>query len=189
MKKNVHVWHLEFTDGRAIAPPPPNKPYELRQAGRNLPELNRMLYVAVGAQWLWYERLKWSYREWQLFLDRPNIETWIAFDGGTPIGYFELEAQAGAAAEICYFGLLPEFIGQGFGGHLLRDAIAKAWQLGGERVWLHTCTLDHPSALKNYQARGFSVFKEEDIIANLPDEPIQPWPGANKPEISWSDNR
>jgi len=180
MEKKVHVWHLEITDPGAVDPPLSDKPYELRRAGRSLPELNRMLYLAVGADWLWYERLKWSYREWQSFLDRSNIETWIAFDGATPIGYFELETQTHGAAEICYFGLLPEFIGQGFGGHLLRDAIDKAWQLGGKRVWLHTCTLDHPSALTNYQARGFSVFKEEDIVTNLPDEPIQPWSGANK---------
>ena len=184
MKKNVHVWHVEITDPSRITPPHPNKPYELRKADTALPEFNRMLYVAVGAPWLWYERLQWSYQEWISFLQRPTTETWVAYKGATPIGYFELEAQAAGSAEICYFGLLPEFIGKGFGGHLLRDAINKAWQLGGKRVWLHTCTLDHPQALPNYLARGFEVFKEEDITANLPDDPIQPWIRAAKPEIS-----
>ena len=63
---------------------------------------------------------------------------------------------------------------------LLEDAIANAWRLGGRRVWLHTCSLDHPQALNNYLARGFKVFHEETVIDDLPDTPIQPWIGANK---------
>lgn len=183
MHKDVHVWHLELRDQSTSTQPFSELPYELCKATVQLPELNRMLYVAVGAPWLWYERLAWSYAEWQTFLQRDNVETWIAYDGATPVGYFELEAQPRATAEICYFGLLPEFIGKGYGAHLLRDAIQKAWQLGAERVWLHTCTLDHPSALSNYQARGFTVFKEEDVHVKIPDEAIQPWLNANKPKV------
>ncbi len=183
MKTNVHVWHVEITNAAELTPPVENKPYELKLASAALPELNRMLYVAVGAPWHWYERLSWRYSEWQSFLNRASVQTWVAYNGATPIGYFELEAQAAGTTEICYFGLLPEFIGKGFGAHLLRDAIDKAWQLGGKRVWLHTCTLDHPQALPNYQARGFKIFKEENIAVNLPDESIQPWSGANKPPV------
>ena len=179
MIKQVHIWHLE----RTIEPEKPlvDSQYDLKLASANLPELNRMLYLAVGAPWMWYERFNWSYREWRQFLDRPNVQTWIAYDGATPIGYFELEGQRNGSAEICYFGLLPEFIGKGHGRALLQDAIDKAWDLGGRRVWLHTCTLDHPNALRNYQARGFEVFKEESIHVDLPSEPLQPWAGANKP--------
>ena len=184
MLRDVHVWHLEIRDKDKVAQPFDALPYELRRATTQLPELNRMLYVGVGAPWLWYERLAWSYAELQSFLGRDQVETWIAYDGATPIGYFELENQSGGCAEICYFGLLPEFIGKGFGGHLLRDAIDKAWRLGGNRVWLHTCTLDHPRALSNYQARGFQIFKEEDIQVDIPAEPIQPWPNAKKAAAS-----
>ena len=67
-----------------------------------------------------------------------------------------------------------------FRKNLLEDAIARAWVGGGKRVWLHTCTLDHPKALSNYLARGFEVFKEEDLEDEVPDGPVQPWPGANK---------
>ncbi len=154
--------------------------YELKLASTNLPELNRMLYLAVGAPWMWYERFEWSYEKWQKFLDRKNIQTWVAYMGATPIGYFELEGQSAGSTEICYFGLLPEFIGKGYGRSLLQDAICKAWDLGGKKVWLHTCSLDHPNALGNYQARGFKVFKEESIHVDLPSEPLQPWPGAGK---------
>ena len=183
MRKHVKVWHVEITDPAKVVKPLADKPYELHRASAALPELNRMLYVAVGAPWHWYERLGWRYAEWQAFLNRDNVETWVAFDGATPVGYFELEAQAGGSTEICYFGLLPEFIGKGYGSHLLRDAIDKAWSLGGKRVWLHTCTLDHPQALPNYQARGFEIFKQEDIQVNVPDSSIQPWPGADKPDL------
>lgn len=178
MIKHVHIWHLE----RITEPEQEDLPrnYRLELASANLPELNRMLYVAVGAPWSWYERFNWSYEQWQAFLDRDNVQTWVAYSGATPVGYFELEAQRQGSTEICYFGLLPEFIGKGFGKTLLEDAIKKAWQLGGKRVWLHTCTLDHPNALGNYQSRGFSVFKEEDIHVDLPSDALQPWPGANK---------
>ena len=128
-------------------------------------------------------RLSWSYEKWQKFVQNESTQTWVAYQNGTPIGYFELEAQARQSTEICYFGLLPEFIGKGYGKNLLQDAIHKAWQLGGKRVWLHTCTLDASQALSNYLGRGFKVFKEEDIIDNIPDAPIQPWPGANKPGL------
>ena len=61
--------------------------------------------------------------------------------------------------EVAYFGLLPRFIGQGLGGHLLTAAVERAWQRGAKRVWLHTCDLDHPAALPHYQARGFRPYK------------------------------
>ena len=179
MIKSVHIWHLE-----RLSPPAPSelpRNYELKQASRNLPELNRMLYLAVGAPWMWYERYNWSYQEWQTFLNRENVQTWVAYDDATPVGYFELEGQANGSTEICYFGLLPEFIGQGYGRTFLEDAISKAWEMGGKRVWLHTCTLDHPNALNNYKARGFKVFKEENIHVDLPEKPLQPWQGAGKP--------
>ncbi len=181
MKKDIHVWHLEMTEKQPDPDQTSPRPYELKKTATCLPELNRFLYVAVGAQWQWYMRLKWSYAEWEAFLSRSNIETWIAYQEGTPIGYFELEAQMARSTEICYFGLLPEFIGKGLGKTLLEDAIARAWQLGGNRVWLHTCSLDHPQALPNYLSRGFKVFKEEDFVDDIPDEPIQPWQGAMKP--------
>jgi GNAT superfamily N-acetyltransferase len=57
--------------------------------------------------------------------------------------------------------LLPEFIGRGFGSALLTSAIETAWAWAPElsRVWVHTCNRDHPSALANYQARGFKIYK------------------------------
>ena len=178
-RASVHVWHLEMTERPEATAPTAD--YELRQTTRPLPELNRFLYATVGAPWDWYMRLKWTWQEWQAYLDREEVQTWIAFQGATPIGYFELEQQSHGSAEIVYFGLLPEFIGSGLGGQLLTDAIEKAWLLATERIWVHTCTLDHPAALPNYLARGFTIFREEDLVDDVPDERLQPWEGAAKP--------
>ena len=76
-------------------------------------------------------------------------------------GYFELKAHEDDSIEIAYFGLLPEFIGRGWGKYLLTRAVQSAWQLGPRRVWLHTCTLDHPAALPNYLKRGFRPVRQE----------------------------
>ena len=180
--QQVHVWHLEMTK------PPETKPrheklYALKQTETPLPELNRFLYVTVGAPWMWYMRLNWSWQEWTDYLILNGVETWVAYHGATPVGYFELVPQSGDQAEIAYFGLIPEFVGQGFGKALLEDAIDKAWQLAKQRIWLHTCTLDHPAALANYLARGFRVFKEEDVKEMIPSESLEAWPGADKPAI------
>ncbi|MBD3647108.1 MAG: GNAT family N-acetyltransferase [Pseudomonadales bacterium] len=181
MKTNIHVWHLEMTDPAKAPTAGQARPYDLQKVTTPLPELSRFLYITVGGPWRWYMRADWSWDQWRSWLARDVIETWVARVDGTPIGYFELEVQPGQTTEILYFGLIPEFIGNGYGKSLLEDAIDRAWRLGGKRVWLHTCTLDHPAALHNYQARGFRVFKEEDVEDDIPERPIQPWENANKP--------
>ena len=77
-------------------------------------------------------------------------------------GYYELHRPDGENAEIRYFGLAPQFLDKGFGGPLLSQAIRSAWEWPGtRRVWVHTCSLDHPAALANYQARGLQLYKQE----------------------------
>ncbi|HJL61908.1 MAG TPA: GNAT family N-acetyltransferase [Pseudomonadales bacterium] len=183
MKKEVHVWYVEMTDPEKIPEQRQSNPgYDVRKVDSVLPELNRFLYVAVGSAWEWNMRLNWTYDDWLTFLDKQDTETWVAYRNGTPVGYFELEKQADGSTEISYFGVLPEFIGQGYGRSLLEDAIYHAWRLSGQRVWLHTCTLDAPQALPNYLSRGLTVFKEEDIEEEVTGELTQPWPKANKPQ-------
>lgn len=175
MKQSIHVWHLEII--KPTADVRPGRPYRLEQILSPAPEFARYLYVAVGAKWLWYMRHSWTLRQWQERIADDNVELWVAYAGGAPAGYFELERQPMGSVEICYFGLTPENIGRGFGRDLLEDAISRASHLGGNRVWLHTCTLDHEHALANYQARGFQVFREEDVDDEVP-ELLEPWPGA-----------
>jgi GNAT superfamily N-acetyltransferase len=181
----VTIYHLEMTHRDQLRPAARTYPdAEIRRAEVPCPEFSRFLYSAVGGDWHWRDRLSWSYSRWLAWLDRPEVETWVAYVRGTPAGYVELELQPGGHVEIAYFGLLPQFIGQGLGGQLLTHAITRAWDMGAGRVWVHTCSLDHPGALANYQSRGLRVFREEEKWILLPDEPPGPWPGAERPRYA-----
>jgi GNAT superfamily N-acetyltransferase len=93
-----------------------------------------------------------------------------------------LDAGPDGDIELASFGILPQFTGQGLGGHLLTCAVRRAWQGGASRVWLHTSSFDHPWALRNYLARGFRIVKTETSPKELPDGPPGPWPGAQRPQ-------
>ncbi len=121
----------------------------------------RYLYVEVGRAYHWVDRLVWTDDEIRSHLADPYVSLWLFTVHAAPAGYFELKAAADESVEIAYFGLLPEFIGRGYGKHLLTVAVEQAWTLGARRVWLHTCSLDDPAALPNYLARGFRPFREE----------------------------
>ncbi len=121
---------------------------------------NRFLYVFVGSAWAWHDKLSWSEAEWKAYAESDAIRTFVAYYDGSPAGYFELSLQ-GETIEIAYFGLAPRFIGKGLGGPLLTEALETAWSLKPKRVWVHTCTLDHPAALQNYLSRGMVVYKTE----------------------------
>jgi GNAT superfamily N-acetyltransferase len=122
---------------------------------------HRYLYAEVGRAYHWVDRLGWTDAESRAYLDAPGVSLWVLYCAGAPAGYFELKTYDDGSVEIAYFGLLPEFTGRGLGKHLLSEAVSRAWAQGARRVWLHTCTLDHPAALPNYVARGFRPFKNE----------------------------
>jgi GNAT superfamily N-acetyltransferase len=132
--------------------------FEVRECEIPHYELNRFLYRYVGAPCRWTDKLGWSDEEWRDYAHADSLRTWIAHDHGTPAGYFELQRQPEDVVEIAYFGLAEAFVGQGYGGYLLTRAVEEAWAWGARRVWLHTCSLDHPRALANYRARGFEVY-------------------------------
>lgn len=124
--------------------------------------LNKFLYCLVGEQWQWQDKLPLSNEQWADYVSNPNLRTWVAYFQGSIAGYFELQSDAQGTTEIMYFGLAAQFIGKGFGGYLLSQAILKAWEIAGtKRVFVHTCSLDHASALANYKARGFKLYKTE----------------------------
>ncbi len=156
-----HDTYLEITSRAELRPAgDPRIPFTVVRVDVATPDLNRFLYVAVGDKWQWRDRLDWDRSRWLQYVSRPEFETWVAYVRGTPAGYFELERTA-EAVEVAYFGLLPDFIGFGVGGALLTAAIERAFDSGAARVWLHTCTLDHPQALANYLARGMRVYRTE----------------------------
>lgn len=177
MSTAVTVTYLELTDRQRFRPAQrPVVDWRLAGVDPPLPELNRFFYTAVGGDWFWIDRLAWTYDKWREYLAAPGVETWVLSVAGIPAGYFELQT-IGSDTEIVYFGLLPPFIGRGLGGWLLTAAVERAWELSS-RVWLHTCNLDHPSALAAYQARGFCVYKVESQGEDLPAVSPGPWSGS-----------
>lgn len=124
-------------------------------------ELFRFLYVEVGKNYHWLDRLPWTDEDIGAYLSQPEISVWLMTYDNQTAGYFELRKCEDGATEIAYFGLMPRFIGRGLGKHLLSCAVEQAWAGGANRVWLHTCTLDNAAALPNYLKRGFQPFKSE----------------------------
>ena len=127
-------------------------------------QLNKFFYKQVGKKHRWIDRLSWTDEKWINFISNKNLETYVISESEDLIGFFELLYNPNLnETEISYFGLLEEYIGKGIGGYALSEAIKKSFEKNIKRVWLHTCTLDHPNALKNYIARGMRVFRKENI--------------------------
>ncbi len=123
----------------------------------------RYLYETVGTPWLWYQRRLTADAALAAELAKPTTEIFVLYVGGLPAGYFELDAAAPEETELCYFGLIPEFIGRGLGPFLLRAAIDRAWSRPIKRLWVHTRRFDHPKALGHYQRAGFVVYARQEL--------------------------
>jgi GNAT superfamily N-acetyltransferase len=150
--------------GRAPVPPG----YVVRRE-RCDPDLYRELYEGVGSDYHWRDRRTWTDEQLRAHLDQPTIEIWVLWEKKSARGFFELAHHDDGSVEIAYFGLMPAGIGLGLGRALLTSAIDAAWAFAPEpnRVWLHTCTLDHPAAMANYLARGFQVTRSESYTVDI----------------------
>ncbi len=124
----------------------------------------RYLYNTVGDPWNWFDRRKISDDELRKIIHDERVEVHVAYVLGTPAGYAELNFQKTGEVELAYFGIMPEFIGHGLGKYLLQRALDLCWSRNPARVWLHTCTLDHPGALPLYRRTGFKIYKTEDYF-------------------------
>lgn len=162
MTANVKVSHVEMF-ARPHAPPiPPPRPDLLVLHARRLSvPYYRFLYAQVGQEYSWESRAKMSDTQLGALLADPLDEVHVLHVAGCPAGFVEFDCRTEGDIEIVQFGLTREFIGQGLGRWFLRWAIDHAWDRSPRRLWLHTCTLDHPRALPNYLDAGFVLFKEE----------------------------
>ncbi len=128
-------------------------------------QLNKFFYKNIGKNCQWVDRLIWTDLNWIEYISSENLFTYILKEKNEIAGYFELLFnENNKESEIAYFGILEEYFGKKFGGYLLSEAIKNSFILGSRRVWLHTCSLDHENALKNYLARGMKIFKTETLI-------------------------
>ena len=131
------------------------------------PDLCKFFYKEVGKDFFWRDRLKWSNQDWLNYINNDFFKLYILKHNNKLAGYYELLYDPRALSmQIPYFGIFREFYGKGIGGYLLTSAILNSFNHKVNKIWVHTCTLDHPNALKNYLARGMKVFKTEEIFFN-----------------------
>ena len=148
--------------------PLPEAPLRLVRWERPMPARYRALFRRVGAPWLWFSRLVMDEAALTAIVHDAAIQVFAALDPqGIEVGMIELDFRVAGACEISYFGLIPELAGRGLGRWLMAQALQRAWVTGVTRVWLHTCTLDHPSALNFYRAQGFVAVRR--TIETFPD--------------------
>ena len=167
MKGRVERSYLEINSLKELIEK--NKPFnDLVVEKVNPPDfqLNKFFYKEIGKKHRWTDRLSWSDRKWIDYLENAGVNTYILKQNEDLIGYFEqIFYKDELDCEIAYFGILEEYIGKQLGGYFLSEAIKISFKIGSKRMWVHTCSLDHKNALKNYISRGMKIFKSE--ILNL----------------------
>lgn len=125
-------------------------------------QLNKFFYKMVGKKHHWVDRLIWTDKQWVDYTSDKKIKTYILKKKDDLVGYFELVLHNDYnEVEIAYLGLLQEYHNQKLGSYLLSSAIKNSFLEEPKRVWVHTCSLDHKNALKNYLSRGMKIFKKE----------------------------
>ena len=142
----------------------PNEDYSLNLLKPINFQLNKFFYKNIGKKHKWIDRLVWTDAQWIDYVSSEKVKTYVFKFKDDLAGFFELISHIEKKeVEIAYFGLLEEFQNKKLGSYLLSQAIQKSFKENIDRVWLHTCSLDHKNALNNYIARGMKIFKTETI--------------------------
>lgn len=161
------VTHLEMT-----APPPrrddPPGNWTLRKVDRPALPWYRDIFRRVGEKWLWFSRARMSDAELAAILHAAGIEVYALVLDGRDEGLLELDFRQPGQCELSYFGVTVPLIGTGAARFLMNRALEIAWSRDVRRVWVHTCTLDHPSAVAFYQRSGFRPFRRQIEVADDP---------------------
>ena len=161
------VTTLEMRRRPPLRPMPPS-PLRLVAWRPADPARYRQLFRRVGAPWLWFSRLTMDDAALTAIIHDPAVSVYAVADPrGIEVGMLELDHRRAGECELSYVGLVPELAGKGHGRWLMAEAMARAWAPGVTRVWVHTCTLDHPSALNFYRAQGFVAVRR--TIETFPD--------------------
>ena len=166
MKEKIFRNYLElksFKDFKEVKKP--SDDYSVKLVNSKDFQLNKFFYKKIGKNCHWVDRLVWTELDWIKYISNEKLFTYILKNKDEIAGYFELLFNKDRKeAEIVYFGILKEYFGKKLGGYLLSEAIKGAFTMGSVRVWVHTCSLDHKNALKNYLSRGMKIFKSETLI-------------------------
>jgi GNAT superfamily N-acetyltransferase len=161
------VTHLEMT-ARLAPRPDPAGVWSLRRVdGSNL-DWYRDLYCRVGQQWLWISRIRMPDAKLAAIIQSPLMEIYALAHEGRDEGLLEMDFREPGQCEIVSFGVTEKLVGTGAGRWLMSRALELAWSRPVTRVWLHTCTFDHPAALAFYQRSGFRPFRRQVEVVNDP---------------------
>ena len=166
MKETIERNYLEIKSINALVDSsPPSQECSINIVEPDDFQINKFFYKNVGKKHRWTDRLIWSEENWIKYSSDPKVETYVLKVRNDLAGYFELIFHTNIQEiEIAYFGLLEEYHYKKLGGYLLSTAIKKSFKKKDiKRVWVHTCTLDHKNAIKNYLARGMKIYKKETI--------------------------
>ena len=149
------VTSLEMRE-RPRAAPLPASPLRLARWRDPATDAYRTLFRRIGTPWLWFSRLAITDAELAAIIGDPGVEIFAVVDRqGIEVGLLELDFRNAGQCELSFFGLIAELAGKGHGRWLMAQALALGWRAGIERLWMHTCTLDHPAALGFYRKAGF----------------------------------
>lgn len=166
---------LEMTAKPKLRPSPAVTGVVLERLGAGDTERFRKLFRAVGQDIMWFSRLFLAEEKLSGIIGDPRVHCHALVRDGVDIGVLELDFREEGQCELTFFGLVPDAVGSGLGRYLMNEALNRAWAEPITRMWLHTCTFDHPSALGFYQRSGFrpyqvmvEVHKDPRLTGHLP---------------------
>ena len=164
MKSRIKRYFLEikkFSDLNELNIP---EHYQIVLDNKKNFQLNKFFYKQIGIDHFWRDRLIWSDKIWSKYVENKNLETYILKKNEDLVGFYEQEYhQDSNEIELINMGILKDFRGLKLGSLLLNHAIISASRKNPNRMWVHTCSLDHKHALQNYKSKGFELFKKEEI--------------------------
>ena len=165
MNKKIERNYLEISSLSDLNDSNPlSKDYSIKLVQPINFQLNKFFYKNVGKKHNWVDRLIWTEKQWIEYTANEKVKTFILKNNNDLAGYFELIIHKDKnEVEIAYLGLLEEYQNKKLGSYLLSSAIKNSFECNPQRVWVHTCSLDHKNALMNYTARGMKIFKKETI--------------------------
>jgi GNAT superfamily N-acetyltransferase len=163
----VKTYYLQMHRPPQVTVPSPLDGVEIARVER--PEIGfyRCLYNAVGRDWNWINRKLMSDGELRAIIHHDLVEFHVLYVQGTPAGFCEMDRRVDGEVEIAYFGLAPDFLGKGLGKYFLNRMLLRAWSHAPERVWLHTCELDHEAALPTYRQAGLVIYDERIVMQKV----------------------
>ena len=162
------VTYLEMRTPWSFSPTPTMSEFVVRRVTQPDLDWYRRLYRVIGEPWLWFSRLRLCDDELRGILHDPAVDVFALSYKGEDHGLLEFDRRRFPDIELSFFGVTPSLIGKGAGRALLRHCLPLAWEHKPERVWLHTCTSDHPGALAFYLKGGFVPYKRAIEIADDP---------------------